>query len=133
MSNARNPLPKTTAVRFRLKDEFLTSQEMLHYIMDPEQSSKLAGKNVKIEASEAFLNWLRTTSLSEYIGDEGEVTVSALTGLETTLIVISIVALVSGAGVGYMKGYEDGYEDGQEDGKESCEESINGDPENGNK
>ena len=78
----------------------------------PKQAAAVLRGGTRIVADPIAIGGVRSTLLSDYLGDDGEVETSALTGLEETLIVLTLVALVSGFGLGYLKGKEDGLEEG---------------------
>jgi hypothetical protein len=90
----------------------------------PKQAAAVLRGGTKIVADPIAIAGVRSTVLSDYLGDDGEVQTSALTGLEETLIVLTLVALASGFGLGYMKGKEDGLEEGA--GTEAETESSDG-------
>ena len=86
-------------VRLRLGDRTLTPEEVLALVAkDRDQAEKLARGGVKIEASQAVLDHLRATAIGEHIGDDGEVTVSALGPGAVVAI------FIAGFALGFMAG-----------------------------
>jgi hypothetical protein len=92
----------------------------------PKQAAAVLRGGIKIVADPIAIDAVHSTVLSDYLSDEGEVQTSGLTGLEETLIVIAVVALLSGFGVGYMKGKEDGLEEGANNEAETESEGGDG-------
>jgi hypothetical protein len=92
----------------------------------PKQAAAVLRGGIKIVADPIAIDAVHSTVLSDYLSDEGEVQTSGLTGLEETLIVIAVVALLSGFGVGYMKGKEDGLEEAANNEAETESEGGDG-------
>jgi len=92
----------------------------------PKQAAAVLKGGIKIVADPIAIDAVNSTVLSDYLSDEGEVQSSGLTGLEETLIVIAVVALLSGFGVGYMKGKEDGLEEAADNEAETASEGGDG-------
>ena len=92
----------------------------------PKQAAAVLKGGIKIVADPIAIDAVNSTVLSDYLSDEGEVQTSGLTGLEETLIVIAVVALLSGFGVGYMKGKEDGLEEAADNEAETESEGGDG-------
>ncbi len=92
----------------------------------PKQAAAVLKGGIKIVADPIAIDAVNSTVLSDYLSDEGEVQSSGLTGLEETLIVIAVVALLSGFGVGYMKGKEDGLEEAADNEAETESEGGDG-------
>ncbi len=125
---SRTQKRKFTAISFNVKGRTVSAREILELIAkQPDQISERATAGLTINANPQILDWIRSTPLGQYVDAGGEVTTSALTGLEEALIVIALIALVSGAGVGYLKGYEDGYQDGQAAAQSSDDGDTGGD------
>ena len=87
-------------VRIHLKNRQVTPEAMLKLLArDSKQAANACRGGVKIEAEPAVLDTLRGSALGRFIDDDGEVTTSAVTGVEEI-----VAALIVGACIGFLGG-----------------------------
>jgi hypothetical protein len=114
-------------VKFVTEDATYSADDLFTMLeKKPKQAAAVLRGGIKIVADPIAIDAVHSTVLSDYLSDEGEVQTSGLTGLEETLIVIAVVALLSGFGVGYMKGKEDGLEEAANNEAETESEGGDG-------
>jgi hypothetical protein len=95
-----------SGVRLRLADRAVTPEEMLALVAkEPARAVQAIRGGVRIEAEPAVLALLATTPIGSFLADDGQVTTSAVTGIEEIIvaeIVGACIGFVIGLGVGIL-------------------------------
>ena len=108
----------STSPIFKFGDTGLTAEQVIKMLTnEPRRFARSAAHGpVTVTANPGLSEALNASGFGSFVvplgssGDD-EMVVSALTGLEETLIVIAVFALVSGFATGYLMGKEDGLEE----------------------